>query len=73
MPKKGLTEQQARAKIKRALLDQDWTPDTVESVLDAVSQIDGFWTYGTHRVIKDLFEIYQDLEDEHGEAPDGEL
>lgn len=68
---KKFTEAQARKYIKQRLLEEDWNPETVDTILEAIENMDGFWSWGTHRAIKDLEQIYGEMKADHGEAPDG--
>lgn len=65
-----LTEADARKYLKKRLRELDWRPAAVDAILGALESLDGFWSYGTNRVIVDLDAIYQDMVAEHGEPPD---
>ena len=68
-----LTEKKAEQIIRRELRDQDWTRDGIETIVRALEGIDGLWSYGTYRALKDLVQIYEGLEAEYGEPPDERL
>ena len=68
-----LTEKKAEQIIRRELRDQDWTRDGIETIVRALEGIDGLWSYGTYRALKDLVQIYEWLEAEYGEPPDERL
>jgi len=67
---KRLSERKAAQLIRMGLLDQDWFPPAVETIVRAVSGIDGLWSYGTYRALKDLMQIYEELHAEYGDPPD---
>src|SRR3990172_3499152 len=62
-----LSEADARKYLKKRLREFDWRPGAVDAILSALESLDGFWSYGTNRVIVDLDAIYQDMVAEHGE------
>lgn len=64
------SEADARKYIKKRLRELDWRPAAVDAILAAVESVDGFWSYGTNRVILDLNEIYREMFADHGEPPD---
>lgn len=65
-----LSESRAKTLIRQGLKDRDWRPAGIETLLQAVENIDGFWSYGTVTGIKDLAEIFEEIQAEHGEPPD---
>lgn len=65
-----LTDKQAERYIRRELKAEDWTPDAVDAAIEALKILDGVWSYGTARMIKDLERILSDLVHDHGEPPD---
>ena len=65
-----LSEADARKYLKKRLRELDWRPGAVDDILSALESLDGFWSYGTNRVIVDLDTIYRDMVAEHGEPPD---
>lgn len=69
-PAGKLTESKVRGLIKRGLRDRDWSADFAETVVDSIEQIDALWSYGSVKAVKDVAEIYSELEAEHGEPPD---
>jgi hypothetical protein len=64
------SEKAAERYIRRSLKEQDWTSEAIDSVIDALRSLDGFWSYGTVRAIKDLEQIYAEMVADHGEPPD---
>lgn len=65
-----LTEKQAERYITKRLKEEGWHSNAIDHTLDALRQLDGFWSYGTVRMIKDLEQIYGELVADHGEPPD---
>ena len=65
-----LTEKQAERYIRRELKGEDWTPDAVDAAIEALKALDGIWSYGTVRMIKDLERLLSELVESHGEPPD---
>lgn len=70
MMEDNVSEARAESYIRRELREQDWTPDTVEIVVDAMTILDGFTSDGTIRAISDLEKIYGEMVKKHGEPPD---
>jgi len=70
---KVLSERKAEQLIRMGLREQEWTPSAVETIVQAVDGIDGLWSYGTYRALKDLMQIYEELKEEYGEPPDRSL
>lgn len=65
------TERKMRVALKRFLLATGWTRDAVEKILGCVERgLDGMWSYGTVRAIKDLAEFYKGVQARLGEPPD---
>lgn len=56
-----LTEDAAEKYIRRRLKEMKWSPDDIDGIIDSLTYLDGFWSYGTTRVIKDLEQIYVEM------------
>lgn len=56
-----LTEDDAEKHIRRRLKEKKWSPDDIDKIIDSLTYLDGFWSYGTTRVIKDLEQIYVEM------------
>jgi hypothetical protein len=68
---KELTAAQAERLVRAELRALDWRPETISTTIMALEDgMDGVFTYGTVRMVKDLAEIFKDLEKKYGEAPD---
>lgn len=56
-----LSEEAAQKYIRRRLKELRWSQDDTEKIIDTVTFLDGFWSYGTSRVIKDLEQIFTEM------------
>lgn len=59
-----------RRSIRGYLVEQGWSTETIEQGIATLEgkTLDGIWSYGTTRMIRDLAKIYEDLEKELGGA-----
>ena len=64
-----LTEAQAERHVRRRLKEKGWSRDDVEKIVNMVSFLDGFWSYGTTRTIQDLEQIYAEMDADN--VPEG--
>lgn len=63
-------QDEVRRALERELRALGWTPSTILATLRALEAMDGVWSWGTARMIRDLAQIHQDLKRRYGKPPD---